>query len=123
MKYLLMIYGNHASWNALTKEAVARFERAHQSVQEELTASGELIDTQELAVEDSKVVRTSGGRSVVTAGPFTEGTQFISGYYLIDCPDMERATEIAGRFAEAEFAPIEVLRLGPNTAWDGPQGA
>jgi hypothetical protein len=123
MKYLLMIYGNSAAWNALTKDAVDRLVRAHQSVQEELTASGELIDSQELAVEDSKVVRTSGGRSVVTDGPFTEGTQFVSGYYLIDCAGVERATEIAGRFAEAEFAPIEVLRLGPNSAWDDPQGA
>src|ERR1700722_15506277 len=30
----------------------------------------------------------------------------------------DRATEIAGRFLEAEFAPIEVRRLSGDTSWD-----
>ena len=123
MRYLLMIYGNHAAWNALTKDEVDTLVRAHESVQKELTASDELIDTKELAVDDAKVVRSSGGRPIVTDGPFTEGTQFVAGYYLVDCAGIERATEIAGRFAEAEFAPIEVLPYRSNTVWDDPRGA
>jgi hypothetical protein len=86
-------------------------------VQRDLKASGELLDVQELAVADAKIVRSQSGTPSVVDGPFSEGIQFISGYYLIDCVDVDRATEIAGRLAEVKFAPIEVCRLGPNTAW------
>jgi hypothetical protein len=118
MRFMLVIYGNQQGWDGLTKEAVDVLVAAHRSVQEELGRTGELIDTQELAVEDARVVRSSDGTPRITDGPFTEGRQFLGGYYLIECAGWERATEIAGRLGEAEFAPIEVRRLGANSAWN-----
>jgi hypothetical protein len=115
---MLVIYGNHPGWNGLQKEAVDALVAAHRSVQEELGRTGELIDTQELAVEGARVVRAVEGTPSVTDGPFTEGEQFLGGYYLIDCADWDRAIEIAGRFRETAFAPIEVRRVGPNSAWE-----
>jgi hypothetical protein len=115
---MLMIYGNHRGWKGLRKEAVDALVAAHHSVQEELSRTGELIDNQELAVADARVVRAEDGALRVTDGPFSDGEQFLGGYYLIDCAGWDRATEIAGRFREAEFAPIEVRRVGANSAWD-----
>jgi hypothetical protein len=118
MRFMLMIYGNRQGWEGLGKVAVDALVAAHQSVQQELGRTGELVDTEELVVDDARVVRTSGGRPSVTDGPFTEGEQFLGGYYLIECAGWDRAMEIAGRFREAEFAPIEVRRVGVNSAWD-----
>jgi hypothetical protein len=118
MRFMLMIYGNQRGWDGLGKEAVDALVAAHRSVQEELSRTGELIDTQELAVEDARVVRARDGMLSVTNGPFTEGEQFLGGYYLIDCAGWDRATGIAGRFGETAFAPIEVRRVGANSAWD-----
>lgn len=65
---------------------------------------------------DARVVRTdSGGRRDVTDGPFTESKEFVGGYYLVDVASIDRAVELAARFVEARFAPVEVRRLGPDT--------
>ena len=90
----------------------------HKALQKELSASGELIDHKELALDDSKIVRTQRGAPMITEGPFIAGKEILGGYYLVDCISLMRATEIAGRFLEAEFAPIEVRRLSGNSSWD-----
>jgi hypothetical protein len=87
-------------------------------VQNELSASGELLDHKELALDNAKIVRTARRIPVVTNGPFAGAKEILGRYYLVDCVNLERATEIAGRFLEAEFAPIEVRRLSGDTSWD-----
>lgn len=111
MKFMVLIYGNETAWNDLSQEAMDSLERTHATVQAELTQSGELIGTNALAVPDARVVRTRKGAPLVTDGPFTEAKEIIAGYYILDCVDFDRATEIAARFAEAEFAPIDVRRI------------
>jgi hypothetical protein len=111
MKYMLLIYGNHAAWDAMTEQSQQELIQVHVSLQAELTASGELLDVNELPLQDAKIVRTSGGVPVVTDGPFAESKEILAGYYLVDCASVERAAEIAGRLVEAEFAPIEVRQV------------
>lgn len=108
MKYLLMIYGNHESWNAMSTERYDGIMSTHAALQEELKASGELVETHELRLENAKVVRRREGVPTVTDGPFSEAKELLAGYYLVDCASVERAVEIASRFEETEFAPVEV---------------
>ena len=111
---MLLIYGNHESWDALDLDGgakLAELGRIHAAVLEELTATGELIDSEELSVADACVVRTTKGVPTVTDGPFIETKEIVGGYYLIDCADRDRAVSIAGRFAEAEFSIVEVRRI------------
>jgi hypothetical protein len=44
----------------------------------------------------------------------------LGGYYIVDVAGVARATEIAARFGEAEFAPVEVRRLSSDSSWDSP---
>jgi hypothetical protein len=118
MKYMLMIYGNKAAWDSLTRDLIAEIGRTHRTLQNELSASGELLDHKELALDNAKVVRTNRGIPIVTDGPFVGDKEILGGYYLVNCVSLARATEIAGRFLEAEFAPIEVHRLSGDTTWD-----
>jgi len=115
MKYLLSIYGSTEAWDALTDEAIADRDRTHAEVISELSASGELIDTRQLD-DAGKVVRTTRGVPTVTDGPFTEAKEIVGGFYLVDCVDEARALEIAARFTEAEYAPIEVRPLVEHDA-------
>lgn len=111
MKYMLTIYGSNEVWDVDTAESIAERDRVHRSIFEELSASGELIDSAALSNHDAKVVRTHDGVSIVSDGPFTEAKEMIGGYYVVDCVSLDRAVEIAGRFYEAELSPIEVRRL------------
>ena len=87
------------------------FEDAHRAVIDELQTSGELVDSNELDPDDATVIGTYRGASITTRGPFTEGTEIIGGYYIVDVVDRERAVEIARRFAETRFSPVEIRRL------------
>ena len=118
MKYMLMIYGNKFAWDSLTQDRIDEIGRTHRTLQSELSASGELLDHKELALDNSKVVRTERGIPVITDGPFIGDKEILGGYYLVECASLARAVEVAGRFLEAEFAPIEVRRLSGETSWD-----
>ena len=46
-----------------------------------------------------------------TDGPFIEAKEWVGGFYLVDCASIDRAVEIAGRFVEARYSPVEVRQL------------
>lgn len=80
----------------------------------ELRASGELVATDELSTEVAAVVRTdleTPDRVRRTDGPFSESKEWVGGFYLVDCESLDRAVEIAGRFIEARWSPVEVRQL------------
>jgi hypothetical protein len=111
MRYMILIYGNFASWNAMDADSFRTLMVAHSALQEELRASGEFVDTNELPLDNAKVVRTTGGASQVTDGPFVEVKEILAGYYIVECEGIDRATQIAGKLAEAEFGLVEVRQM------------
>jgi hypothetical protein len=111
VKYMIVIYGNFEGWNAMDATSFRTLMAAHRALQEELRASGELVDTSELPLESAKVVRTRGGVSQVTDGPFVEVKEILAGYYIVECEGVDRATQIAAKLAEAEFGLVEVRQM------------
>lgn len=109
MRYLILIHSDAAA-EAAWRDAPLDL-TVHDTVVEELLASGELVDANELDVEDAIVVGHHNGQPLTTRGPFTEGTEWIGGYYLVDVADRERAVQIASRFAEYAYSPIEIRRV------------
>jgi len=66
----------------------------------ELTASGELVQSEVLAGPDlAKIVTSDGSRSVVTDGPFQEFKEWLAGYQIFDVETEARALEIAARLS------------------------
>jgi hypothetical protein len=111
VEYLILIYNNAETEAAIQGDAREEFERAHQELQRELTASGELVETQILDDERARVVRT-GAEPLVTDGPYAELAEWVGGYYRVRCADLDRAVAIASRFVEARWSPVEVRRIG-----------
>jgi hypothetical protein len=108
---MLLIYGNKATWDALSETGLDEVMGAHQELIKELQVSGELVGYAGLTTEDAKVVRLRDGVPAVTDGPFTEAKEVLAGYYLLDCASAERVSELATRLPEVWFSPIEVRRL------------
>ncbi|WBU38185.1 YciI family protein [Homoserinibacter sp. YIM 151385] len=110
MRYMIIISTDddaRRQWDA----DPAVFEDAHRAVFAELEASGELVDGNELDPDDTTVIGTWRGIRISSRGPFTEGTEVLGGYYIVDVADRERAVEIAGKLAETRFSPVEIRRL------------
>ncbi|MCW2751138.1 MAG: hypothetical protein JWR83_2248 [Aeromicrobium sp.] len=111
MKYMILIYGNVEGWSKMTPDSFAALMAAHDALKHELKDTGEFVDTNELPAENAKIVRTKGGVSEVTDGPFVEIKEIVAGYYIVECDSVDRATEIASKLAEAEFGLVEVRQM------------
>ena len=69
-----------------------------ETIDTELTASGEFVATEGLAVPDeATLVRREKGGMAVTDGVFPESKEFLLGYWIVCVQTAERAYAIAGR--------------------------
>jgi hypothetical protein len=111
MQYMLLIYGNEDAWNDLATTGRDALDAAHAELLGDLTASGELILSNELSTTDAKVVRRTDDRLLVTDGPFTESKEMVGGFYLVDVESVDRAVAIAARLEETRFSQVEIRAL------------
>jgi len=72
-------------------------------INDELAASGELVEMNALAAPELARTVVTDGRStpVITDGPFPETKEVLAGYQLIDVESEERALEIAAQVSAA----------------------
>ena len=54
------------------------------------------------------VVRSGGGRVLMTDGPYAEGKEHVGGFTVVDAPDLDAALAWGRRLARATSLPIEV---------------
>jgi hypothetical protein len=110
VKYMLLIYGNDQTWDALQAEGIESVYDRHRAVLAETRAAGELLASDGLTIDNARIVQLHEGVPAVTDGPFTESKEVLAGYYLLEC-SLDRATELAARLPEARYSPIEIRAL------------
>jgi len=118
VKYVILIYSNPIRWAhpmfLHLKEHLSEEERTgmlgqFHALMDEINESGELIDSGALAdPSTTKTVRAYGGMPEITDGPFAEVKEQLAGFFVVDCESQERAVEIAAKFPDISFFPIEV---------------
>ncbi|MEW2137962.1 YciI family protein [Streptomyces sp. NPDC005409] len=110
MKYMLMVLGKQADYDAMAgkassgspawSEADLKAMFDHMSaLNDELAASGEWVDGQGLAEPRQARLVTAGpdGAPVISDRPYGEAEEVLAGYWIVDVPDFARAAEIAAR--------------------------
>jgi len=112
VKYLILIYSNpesRAIWDRLSADQRAGGLSAYAALNEDLTASGEMVVAEALADPSmAKRVSLHDGQPMTTDGPFAEVKELVAGFYVVDCESIERAVEIAARVPEADLGLVEV---------------
>jgi hypothetical protein len=109
MKYMLMIHDNADTRERFAGAAGKELTAEMDALMEEITASGELVGAEALAdPSNTKIVRVVDGVPAITDGPLAEAKEHFGGYLIVDCDSIERATEIAARWPNAQFAAMEV---------------
>jgi hypothetical protein len=53
-------------------------------------------------------VRVRDGETQIVDGPFVETKEFLGGYYILDCPDLDTALEWAARMPNIHYGSTEV---------------
>lgn len=129
MKYLVMVQGSQADYDAMSgkasahspawseKEIQAMF-AFMQEINDDLAGTGELVDGQGLAEPRRTRLVSLGedGRPVITDGPYGETKEVLAGYWVLDCASLDRVTEIAARVArcpQPEGAPEYPVVIRP----------
>lgn len=59
-------------------------------------------------VDSATTVRVRDGETQLTDGPFAESKEFLAGYYLLDCPDLDTALGWAARMPNIHYGSTEV---------------
>ena len=100
-KYLILIYGDDHQWAAMSDAEQRALDGGHRAF---VAAAGSaILGTHALAPADvATTLRTdSTGRVVRMDGPFLETKEAVGGYYLVDVPDLDEATDLAALLYEA----------------------
>lgn len=107
MRYMLLIYGC-ARHPEDSPEAVAK--RAAVAEYAELCRRrGAFRGADPLhTVDTATTVRVRDGETLITDGPFAETREWLAGYFLLDCRDLDEALELAARCPMAAEGSVEV---------------
>jgi hypothetical protein len=116
MEFLLLIEDrrDEAPRESVGVEEMGKFAR-------ELAAQGVLrgADGPLRAESEAARVRVKRGVPTVVDGPFTEGREVVSGYFVVDVPDRAAAIELAKRCPYARAGVIEVRAVANGRRIEG----
>lgn len=71
-------------------------------------------------VEDATTVRRREGKVLVTDGPFAESREWIAGFEILECVDLDEAIAIAAEHPMARFGRLELRPFWPDEEPGGP---
>ena len=108
MKYVALIYGDQAGWDALSEEEQQQVMGRYIALGQEsiVTGGSELEDP-----DTATTVRVRNGERLTTDGPFAETKEQLGGFYLLDCGSIDEALEFAARIPAAQRGAVEVRPL------------
>jgi hypothetical protein len=109
MRYLLLLYevdrGTVDPSSNEQMEQSARYGAFTADIRRRgIFQAGEALE----ATNTATTVRVRDGRAVVTDGPFAETKEFLGGFYLVDCKDLDEAIDLAKRIPAVERGSIEI---------------
>lgn len=82
---------------------------------QDMTKAGILLAAEGLhATSKGSRIRVSGGKRVITDGPFTEAKEVIAGFWIIQVKSKEEAIEWAKRCPLPENGLIEIRQVFEN---------
>jgi hypothetical protein len=105
VKYLSFIWADGLP----APEALAAIQRELPGWVEEMDGRGVRLFGRELDLpETAATVRVRDGETLVTDGPFAETKEFVAGFDLIECADLDEAIEAAAKCPISWFQAIEI---------------
>jgi hypothetical protein len=107
MKYLLLVCADPALELAPEQQAVLASDT--ESWTEEMDSRGVRLQGSRLqSISDATTVRRRDGDVLVADGPFAETKEYIGGFDVLDCADLDEAIEVAAKHPMAQYGTLEV---------------
>lgn len=107
-QYMLLIYGPTEGVPAGQQAEISRWEEYTQGLQD----AAVLVGGAHLhGVEAATTVRVRDGETLITDGPFAVTKEFLAGYYMLECPDLDVALKHAALVPHLHYGSVEVRPL------------
>jgi hypothetical protein len=107
MKYMMLVCWDDTA--RLSLEEDAGMQTATETWVKEMDERGVRLQGNRLRpISDATTVRMRGDEVLLSDGPFAETKEFIAGYDLIECEDLDEAIEVASKHPVAKYGAIEV---------------
>jgi hypothetical protein len=109
-QYMLLIYDDPSTSPAPDSPQAQQEFGEYGEFTDDISQRGLLVSGAPLQTTDTATtVRVNGsGEAVLSDGPFAETKEWLAGYYLLECDDLDAATEQAARIPAARHGAIEV---------------
>jgi hypothetical protein len=79
---------------------------------EGLREAGRFVSSGQLRpVDTATTVRVRDGETEILDGPFAVTKEYLGGYYMVNCADLDEALKIAARLPIARYGSVEVRPL------------
>ena len=106
MRYLALIYSEEPAEppEMTPEEMVPWIEFGEEATARGANPIGDALQPTSTAT----TVRVRDGKMLTTDGPFAETKEVLGGYYMLECPDLDSAVELASKIPAAEYGSIEV---------------
>lgn len=110
-QYMLLLYAPDAA-DAAEQEARDAQMPIWRDLIEEMTREGALVGQGRLqSLDSATTLRVRDGETQITDGPFATTKEYLGGYFLLECADLDEALRQAARLPVAGFGSVEVRPL------------
>jgi hypothetical protein len=98
VQYALLIYGSGDGWEQLSREEQEAQMKEYMALsqQPETQGGADLGD-----LSSATTVRVDNGEAVTTDGPFAETKEYLGGFYLVECENLDDALAFAAKIPAA----------------------
>ena len=109
MRYMLLIYADESHEASMTPQEQEAYMGRYFAFTKETRERG-LFDSGDPLhpVSMATSVRIRHGQTLATDGPFAETKEQLGGFYILNCKDLDEASEMAAKIPAAEHGTIEV---------------
>ena len=109
-QYMLLIYDDATTSPAPDSPEAQQEFGEYGTFTEDIRSNGQFVSGAPLPLTRTVVAVSvaCSGEAVLSDGPFAETKEWLAGYYLLDCPDLDTATAQAARIPAARHGAIEV---------------
>jgi hypothetical protein len=109
-QYMLLLYADQPDEAELERRRAEypRWIELNRSLEE---AGVRVAGDQLASVDVATTVRVRDGDTEIVDGPFATTKEFLAGYYVLECNDLDAAVKWAARAPIAEYGSVEVRPL------------
>lgn len=103
-QFMLLLYDDPSKWGTFSPEEMQK------AIEKYSAWRKKAVDSNRLAEDPGKVIRSHSGKSRVTDGPYSETKEVLGGYYTIEATNYDDAVQKALTHPHLEYGGTVEIR-------------